>query len=335
MSDTCGNIEKGQLVQCKTAFKIFEISANKNNDLHLKGCCTNVFRTHRDYMDENYVQIDELREYSKTFRLDELTPCKHCSQRDEGYVDLTAGNYLFNNRIFIKIGSACNALCKICRDGVMASRESYELDVDACVNAIKQRVTRKDLNELHEISIYGGETLMYFKEVSRLMENLKANDLIGSTQFCLFTNGSIDPTPFIEMMKQYTDNYYFLVSIDGDYKTNHMMRPNCELEKIEKHIRIIEANGGRYTINHTVSSLNIEHIKNNVELYYNTFPKLWFVSVNIVYNPQRLSVNKVDNKKKIAILKDLKYLDYKYNHNWRFVMDLKELQRELFSKVFN
>lgn len=319
-------------VQCMGAFSTFELSANKAHKLQVKGCCTNIFKTAEDdALDINFVQIDEIREYSKSFRLDELLPCKYCGKREEGYIKDTENYIHQNKKIMYLIGEHCNARCKICSD--YHDPNTCEVDIEESITVIKERVTKQDIDELELLTIIGGETLLYHDKISLLISRLAEEKLLGNASIKFYTNGSIDPTKFLDMLlsKGLTNNkIIFVLSIDGDFETNHVMRPPCELQTIVKTAAVLEAYGIEYSINHALSIFNIEHVKNNIELYYSIFKNLTHVSLGVVFYPRALSINNIDNKKKLKIYKSLRYLDVKYTSTGKITINIDLIHRELF-----
>lgn len=195
--------------------------------------------------------------------------------------------------LHITIGNICNAMCKTCN--------TYNSSGSCRYKGTEEKITYTDYipyikdnsNSITEITILGGESFLYRKDIIDICDSVK-----NGTKIDIFTNGSIYDEEIFNKLSEHNVN--LSVSIDGNSKTNHYIRPPLKYDNIVENINRIK-NKDKFKLNimHTISPLNIFDLKKNIEIYKRDFSSFDFeITLNAVVAPSRYSIRNMSDELK-------------------------------------
>ena len=121
------------------------------------------------------------------------------------------------NHIFFLVTSNCNLQCKYCfqekEPDLHQRKKTTKNVIDALVRYCKE-------NQITNISLFGGEPLLYYDLFYYSVTQLKK--IIPSIQIGLITNGTLIDKKILEFIQD--NNITIALSLDGDKETHDMMR---------------------------------------------------------------------------------------------------------------
>ncbi len=198
-------------------------------------------------------------------------------------------NYIseFKNRstvvkaLCLHIAHDCNLACKYCfaEEGEYQGRRalmSYEVGKQALDFLIANSGNRKNL----EIDFFGGEPLMNFDVVKRLVEYGREQEVIHNKKFrfTLTTNGILLNDDIMEFANKEMSNV--VLSIDGRKEVNDMMRPSRNGKGsydviIPKFKKLAESrNQTNYYVRGTFTHNNLDFSEDVIHLAENGFKQI-------------------------------------------------------------
>lgn len=198
-------------------------------------------------------------------------------------------NYIseFKNRstvvkaLCLHIAHDCNLACKYCfaEEGEYQGRRalmSYEVGKQALDFLITSSGNRKNL----EVDFFGGEPLMNFDVVKRLVEYGREQEVIHNKKFrfTLTTNGILLNDDIMEFANKEMSNV--VLSIDGRKEVNDMMRPSRNGKGsydviIPKFKKLAESrNQTNYYVRGTFTHNNLDFSEDVIHLAENGFKQI-------------------------------------------------------------
>ncbi len=181
----------------------------------------------------------------------------------------------YNNTqvLYFILGTRCNFKCKYC----YIEHSNLSLSWNTIKNALN---LIKDIKGPKHIRFYGGEPLLYFDTIKRIVATSKEEGL--NISYALPTNGSLLSSEICEFLRE--NNISVMISLDGPQKINDMMRigpnNNGTYNKISNGIHLLEEYEIPYHIACTIHNHNIDRLSDVLYFLYTNFNP---ISVNLNY----------------------------------------------------
>lgn len=116
------------------------------------------------------------------------------------------------NEIRLLLTNKCNFKCLFCHGEGMEINESLSLDQEQ----IKMLLTQGQSNGCHTISLSGGEPLINFDGLTKIIET--CNQMNYTPSIKIITNGALINNKFIEIIQLYKGNIYINLSVHSLYE---------------------------------------------------------------------------------------------------------------------
>jgi uncharacterized protein len=157
--------------------------------------------------------------------------CNSCLNKEKCYSKNLEGGETFGhtNNIkslpeitsaFLILTQQCNLSCKYCFVLQKPKAMTYQIALDATEFLARNAAKR---NEIPSINYFGGEPLLKWEEIIVPLTRYIRNKYGNNFELSMTTNGVLLDEAKLEFMKQ--NNIGFMVSIDGDRKTQELNRP--------------------------------------------------------------------------------------------------------------
>lgn len=170
------------------------------------------------------------------------------------------------NKIFyirIALGSKCNFKCKYCIQSELKNKNE-EIDIDKFCNNLISFLEKRNEN-VKEISFWGGDAFVYFKEVKEIFQKL--NKQFKDLKFSIVTNGSLLSKNEIKDWILENKNITIVASFDGpgQYLRGSNFFENKEILKL---INVL-CKENRFGISSTLTKENssLKKLKESIEHY--------------------------------------------------------------------
>lgn len=200
----------------------------------------------------------------------------------------------FGNYIYTVLGHDCNLRCKYC----FIPKDNIRLDIKVAYKLLD--IIAKERDSL-SVRFYGGEPLLYFSKIRDIVNYVKKSGL--DADFALPTNGTLLNKKIIDFIK--SNNISVMVSLDGDKKTNDMMRVfpdgSGTYDVVRRGIKLLEKNGVDYQVAVTINKHNIPNLLHNIEYILNNFN---IKKVNLNY-PYCLKEKDINLKEVVNVIVDV------------------------------
>lgn len=167
-------------------------------------------------------------------------------------------NKLNINTAYFMITNSCNLQCKYC---VVVNNKKLQKNQTMSYEKVTEYLeyfykNHDRMAEEINISIYGGEPLLYPNLIFRIWE--ETNRIFGisskKVNFIILTNALLFDSEILNFLKN--DNIQVVVSLDGDKETTNANRVDKKgrgaYEKIVKNLKILDNNNIKYSISATI-----------------------------------------------------------------------------------
>lgn len=178
--------------------------------------------------------------------------------------------------ISINMGKACNFRCKYCfevKNGAVESKESlYPKTFDRVIELLH---VLQENNDLVHVEFWGGEPLIYFKDVYRIVKEFSMYD---NVEFFMYTNGSLVnkyKKELLELKNLIGKRLQVQVSYDFHNEENNQRvqlgKTVMETDKVVKEaIHFFDDNGFNFGIK---STCTVNDLENNIYQQYVNYDK--------------------------------------------------------------
>lgn len=123
-------------------------------------------------------------------------------------------------RLKIQLGLKCNYKCEYCSQASFVADASIS-DEDDVNDFIEKFDKRLDLSECGIIELWGGEPLLYWKQIKKLVPFLKSR-CPDDVEFLIVTNGSLLTREKVDFFKEYK----FTIAMSHDGPGYHLRGPD-------------------------------------------------------------------------------------------------------------
>ncbi len=217
----------------------------------------------KEDLEELYSEIEQLREEGTLFTEDTYR---------EGVIDFKKRQTVVK-ALCLHIAHACNLSCRYCFAGEGEYRGdrslmSFEVGKKALDFLVSNSGSRRNL----EVDFFGGEPLMNFDVVKKLVEYGRSLEKEHDKhfRFTLTTNGVLLDDDIIEFANQEMDN--IVLSIDGRKEVHDHMRPKKDGSGsydliLDKFKRVAESRGQqKYYVRGTFTHYNLDFVEDVLHL---------------------------------------------------------------------
>lgn len=217
----------------------------------------------KEDLEELYSEIEQLREEGTLFTEDTYR---------EGVIDFRKRQTVVK-ALCLHIAHACNLSCRYCFAGEGEYRGdrslmSFEVGKKALDFLVANSGSRRNL----EVDFFGGEPLMNFDVVKKLVEYGRSLEKEHDKhfRFTLTTNGVLLDDDIIEFANQEMDN--IVLSIDGRKEVHDHMRPRKDGSGsydliLDKFKRVAESRGQqKYYVRGTFTHYNLDFVEDVLHL---------------------------------------------------------------------
>lgn len=183
--------------------------------------------------------------------------------------------------LYIMLHNYCNAKCDMC-DTCEPSNKKY-------ITNYKSLLKNKDLKNIKNIVIQGGEPFLLKTELLELISYLKEKMYLNNPSWSIITNGTILNKDIMNILNE--NNFNIIFSIDGYKEHNNIVRKGCEYDIILNNWNTIKQKYQNCTlsINYTLHNNNVQWFYNDIIGIFDDF-QTKNISINFVTYPQKISL---------------------------------------------
>lgn len=134
-------------------------------------------------------------------------------------------NIAYVRNVTVILGRKCNGKCVYCAQSGLSSVEDKIFNSDIIVFLSKlTKVPRKDKNDKLQIILYGGEPLLYWSILKKIVEGVvnSRETVQGNYYFKIFTNGVFLNEEIVKFLNMY--DVYVVLGYDGPYEDTRPVR---------------------------------------------------------------------------------------------------------------
>ena len=205
-----------------------------------------------------------------------------CSKRSLGSID--SRDQI--ETISLNVAQTCNLRCSYCyaKDGTFGSEKKL-MDEKTAFKAVDFFTPKARKGKLH-IRFFGGEPLLNFKLIEKIVEYIKKKKEKASFRYSVVTNGTLFDKRIVRFLKD--NKFWVTVSIDGPSKLHNRNRVYGDgrgsFLDIEKGLRLIKDCGGieRLGCRVTVADRNLDFVKMFRWLIGKGFNKVHFTPKTVI-----------------------------------------------------
>lgn len=259
--------------------------------------------------------------------------CKNCNLKDlysnlsEFEEEIVKYNILqyckktYNYKIFfadITLGHICNNDCMICQ------KIKVNQDTKATLSQNNIEILLKNKDNITRCIFMGGESFLYTKEILYYIKQFKNLKFLS-----IVSNGSLYDHEFLEYLDKLHIDVNITISIDGNCKTNNLIRVKSNYNRIVNNIiRMSKFKNIKLGFNVTVSLLNCLDISSIISDIYSVCSKNNIIStltLNKLIYPFYLCIDNIDDENIENILNRELIAIKKYNDKFLNIKDYSDI----------
>lgn len=119
------------------------------------------------------------------------------------------------------------------------------------------------------IAFHGGEPLLQFNEIKKIIERLRKKDFYNNLLFTIQTNGTLLNPKMVEFFNR--NNIHIGISIDGpasiNNKTRYYKSKRGSFDRVYKAINLLKQYGVPFGVITVLSKKNVEYVKEIIEFF--------------------------------------------------------------------
>lgn len=220
----------------------------------------------------------------------------------------------YTELLFVQITAECNMDCLYCpfsSQNIFISRQNnFEDQIRSVKNTFNSRFFTD--SSFGELIIYGGEALLYFDQVKRIINEYKNYRCWGKVTIC--TNGIFIDYDVIAYCK--INKINVAINMDGDFNLviNNKSFLRANWDNLINNIKILNSEKISFDFSTTITPRFIEDFNNQIKFLESLHPKM--IGFNFLRDAQaqkKIGVNNPD-----YYLQEATSLVFKYNSSLNF-----------------